>query len=150
MTIPPTPPGVCNCSAIRRDARRVGLLYDRHLAEVGPTTGQYGILSEIRRHGTTPPTLGPLAQKLVMDRTALTHTLKPLERDGLVALRPDPADRRVKLVCLTEGGEQRWEAAQPAWARAQERFTESFGAEQALALRTLLLAVETADLGDLH
>ena len=145
-----TGPRACNCGALRRAGRAVTLLYDRYLAGSGLTTGQYSILAELRRHGDTPPTLGALAQALVMDRAALTHTLKPLERDGLITVVPDPSDRRARRVQVTAEGERRFEAARGAWSQAQARFVQSFGTDQAIALRALLRLVEDADFGESH
>ena len=49
------------------------------------------------------PTLRELAEAIVMDLSALGHTLKPLIRDGYVALVPDKNDGRVKHATLTKG-----------------------------------------------
>lgn len=138
---------ICNCGALRRATRNVSLLYDRLLANSGITSGQYSILREIRRHGKTPPTLGELAQGMVMDRTALTHTLKPLERDGLVELKSDPDDRRARRVRITPKGARTHEAALGVWRKAQEKFSKAVGQAEAAELRALLRIVATADLG---
>ena len=39
-----------------------------------------------------------------MDRTTLTANLKPLERRGLVEMLVNPADRRSRLLKLTDAG----------------------------------------------
>jgi len=136
----------CNCASLRKAARRVSLLYDRHLARSGLTIGQYAILAEIARCPEgEPPTLSALAQALVMDRTALSHTLKPLERDGLVRLTSDQRDRRARLVHLTALGRKRASTARASWVEAQARFSEVFGEDQAIALRALLRMVANAD-----
>src|SRR5262245_4725070 len=121
----------CNCAALRKAARRVSLLYDRYLAPSGLTIGQYAILDEIARAlEGDPPSLTTLAQALVMDRTALSHTLKPLERDGLVRVGRDRRDRRAKLVYLTARGRARAAAARARWVEAQVRFSVAFGHDQ--------------------
>jgi DNA-binding MarR family transcriptional regulator len=48
--------------------------------------------------------MGDLAAALVLDRSALAHNLKPLERDGFVAVVVDPADKRNRLVTLNGVG----------------------------------------------
>jgi len=138
----------CNCSALRKAARRVSVLYDRYLAPSGLTIGQYAILAEIAcRPNDDPPALGMLSDALVMDRTALSHTLKPLERDGLVRIGRDQRDRRVKLIYLTARGRDRATAARSCWAEAQVHFSEAFGEDQAIALRALLRMVADSDFG---
>jgi DNA-binding MarR family transcriptional regulator len=125
------------------------LLYDRYLARSGLTIGQYAILAEIARSPAgDAPTLTTLAQGLVMDRTALSHTLKPLERDGLVRVGRDRRDRRAKLVSLTARGRQRAAVARACWLEAQARFSAAFGQDQAIALRALLRLVTDADFGE--
>jgi len=139
----------CNCSVLRKAARRVSLLYDRHLARSGLTIGQYAILAEIARlPEDDPPSLTTLAHGLAMDRTALSHTLKPLERDGLVRVGRDQRDRRAKLVHLTALGRKRAAVARACWAEAQARFLGAFGDDQAIALRALLRMVADADFGE--
>jgi DNA-binding MarR family transcriptional regulator len=71
-----------------------------------------------------------------MDRTTLTANLKPLERRGLVEVAADPADRRGRLLVLTEGGRGLLAEAMPLWRRTQE----SLGASTASGGRDVLLA----------
>jgi len=68
----------------------------------GLKTTQRAILAELGRSERT--TVGELAEALVMDPGALAHTLKPLERDGLIAVAVDPDDRRNRLITLTRRG----------------------------------------------
>ena len=74
------------------------------------------------------PVFFALANGAVMSQTALArwasveqptmaNTLKRMERDGLIARSPDPADRRSALISLTRLGRQR---ANEALASAQE------------------------------
>jgi DNA-binding MarR family transcriptional regulator len=99
---------------------------------------------QIARSGSPPP-LGELAEALVMDRGALTHTLKPLERDRLVEIRVDPADRRNRLVALTAAGRKKLEESQALWKRAQQGFETAFGVAKSAALREALEFVVSGD-----
>lgn len=116
--------------------RRVNILYDEVLAPCGLRTTQYSLLSNIERMAT--PAVSQLAEELVMDRSALAHTLKPLERDGLVAVAPDPNDRRVKRVSLTDAGRARKAEGEALWRVAQDRFESVLGAKQSHQMRVLL------------
>src|SRR5580692_5914476 len=111
---------LCNCTALRKATRRVWQLYDSALEPCGLRTTQRAILNHIARAGNPP--LGELAEALVMDRGALTHNLKPLERDGLVDVRVDPKHRRNRLVALTAVGRKKLEETATAWKRAQDSF----------------------------
>src|ERR1700679_3502296 len=92
-----------HCTAIRKASRRLSQLYDTALAPSGLKTTQRSILAQIRR--TQPAPVGALADALVMDAGGLAHTLKPLARDGLIAIEVDPEDRRNRLIRLTRSGQ---------------------------------------------
>jgi len=126
----------CNCTALRKASRRVSQLYDEALASCGLRVTQLAILNQILRMGT--PAMGELAHALVMDRGALAHNAKPLERDGLIETVADPADRRNRLIALTRAGRRKLVESDRSWAHAQERFEASFGAKEAAALRRAL------------
>jgi len=126
----------CNCTALRKASRRASQLYDEALASSGLRVTQLAILNQVSRMGT--PAMGELAQALVMDRGALAHNVKPLERDGLIETLSDPNDRRNRLVALTREGRRKIAEAERSWARAQDRFEASFGAKESAALRRTL------------
>ena len=134
----------CNATALRKATRRISQLYDMVLAPTGLRSTQRSILMHIARAGA--PTMGDLAAALVLDRSALAHNLKPLERDGLVAIVPDEVDRRSRRVALTEAGEQKLKASLELWKDAQRRFEAAFGPERASSLRDALAIVASAEL----
>jgi DNA-binding MarR family transcriptional regulator len=111
----------------------------------GLRTTQYGILSKLKRQG--PMSISALAAELVMDRATLGRNARPLERDGLIAIEPDPRDRRSKVLRLTRTGENRFERAHKNWAEAQQRFEDAYGRKKATELRRSLRAVISSDLG---
>jgi DNA-binding MarR family transcriptional regulator len=115
----------CACFNLRRAARAITQLYDKALAPSGLRAGQFTLLVALARAGTVPFT--KLAGALGMDRTTLTRNVGPLERDGLVALKPGP-DRRVKLVAITEKGRRTLARAIPRWEDAQRLITAGIGA----------------------
>src|SRR5262245_46803310 len=90
---------ICNNAALRRAARRLGQLYDDAIAESGLKATQGTLLFHVQVLGE--PTLKALADELVMDLSALSHTLKPLVRDGLIKIVPDEKDARAKRVTFT-------------------------------------------------
>jgi DNA-binding MarR family transcriptional regulator len=103
----------CLCLHTQRAARTLARLFDEALRPVGLTSGQFSLLNALNR--PEPPSLGPVAQLLAMDRTTLTAALKPLERDGRVAITADPGDRRNRLLSLTEKGRRVLASAVPIW-----------------------------------
>jgi DNA-binding MarR family transcriptional regulator len=133
--------GGCNCTALRKATRRLSQFYDSAIAASGLRSTQYAILTEIGRRPDEPPTLRELAQALVMDQSTVSQNLRPLEREGLVALVRDTADRRRRNVTMTDAGRARLADARPLWRVAQTRFEDVFGSRQAEALRETLFAI---------
>lgn len=129
-------PGVCNGAALRKATRRVTQLYDSVLAPSGLKVSQRSILLHVDRAGT--PTMTELAHAMVLDRSALAHNLKPLERDGYLVQVRDPHDGRSRRVQLTPQGRQKLAEATRLWRQAQSRFERAYGAERAAALRLAL------------
>jgi DNA-binding MarR family transcriptional regulator len=127
------PPSSCANGSVRRASRRLGQIYDEAFVECGLKATQYSLLSQIARSGQ--PKMRELAQALVMDLSALGHTLKPLVRDGLVDLQVDGNDRRCRRVLLTPSGQQKYEEARKVSERVSQIFDQTFGAQESLKLR---------------
>ena len=134
----------CNNATLRRAARRLGRFYDDVLAPSGLKGTQFGLLFQI--HVSSEPAMGAIAEAMIMDLSALGHTLKPLIRDGYVETFADKDDRRIKRVRLTPQGKVKLDEAIKLWSVAQQRFEELVGADQAAKLRATLDAVAGLDL----
>jgi len=85
--------------------------------------------------------MGQLAASLVLDRSALGHNLRPLEREGFIVLDIDPDDGRNRLAKLTKKGESKLRETAVLWQAAQERFENKFGIARAKALREALAVI---------
>src|SRR5713226_5355533 len=109
----PTKPEECICLAVRQAARHVTQSYDQFLAPAGLRTTQFSVLSKLKRKG--PMTINALAADLVMDRTTLGRNVLPLQRDGLITIKPAISDRRAKERRLTKAGEKRQQRALQGW-----------------------------------
>jgi DNA-binding MarR family transcriptional regulator len=132
-------PSVCNGTALRKATRRISQLYDAVLAPCGLRSTQRSILIHIARAAT--PTMGELAAALVLDRSALAHNLKPLQRDGFVTVVVDDRDGRSRRVMLTARGQAKLGQSQALWQQAQHRFETAFGPAEASALRIALAQI---------
>lgn len=135
----------CTNSAIRRAARQLGQLYDDAIEPSGLKGTQFSLMSQIALAGRDGVPLKPLAEALVMDLSALGHTLKPLTRDGLVELIADKRDGRVRRARLTTAGARKQEEALMLWRDAQARFDAVFGAERSSDMRDLLGLISSPD-----
>jgi DNA-binding MarR family transcriptional regulator len=98
-----TPMGVIGrISRLSRELeRRLEPVYERH----GLEAGLFDLLATLRRAGP-PHRLRPtdLAESLMLTSSGATKRLDRLEQAGLIARRPDPADRRGILIELTPAG----------------------------------------------
>jgi DNA-binding MarR family transcriptional regulator len=76
-------------------------------AKAGLQAGEFDVLATLRRSGA-PYTLSPtqLYEAMMISSGGMTDRLDRLERAGLVVRRPDPKDRRGKLIVLTEPGKR--------------------------------------------
>jgi len=130
----------CTCLRLRRVAREATRLYDTLIAPTGLTGAQFGLLAQL--YGAQLRVSGlsqtALAERVGVDPTTLTRNLKPLVAAGLVQSVPDPADRRVHLLTITDAGRARLAQAAPLWQEAQAILVERVGQEAVLALNGLL------------
>ena len=129
----------CLCLHVQRAARTLARRFDQSLQPLGITNGQFSLLMSLNR--PHPPAIAPVARLLGMSRTTLTAALKPLERDGLVAVEVDPEDRRSRLLRLTDAGHDILLRAVPIWRRTHAEVHAELGEGGADALRSALLAL---------
>lgn len=80
-----------------------------------------------------------LAERSGLTRQALTQIVDDLERLGYVARRPDPDDRRAKLVVYTERGRTAFEASRHIIENIEHRYATVLGTAEFAALRASLL-----------
>jgi DNA-binding MarR family transcriptional regulator len=124
---------LCNCFAARQAARAITRTYERHLAPSGLTSSQFTLLVLLEDR----PGIGmrELSEDMVMDRTSLVRALKPLQRDGLVAVAPSVDDSRQNVYLLTPAGHAKTAQAGELWATAQAEYEATFGSATATATR---------------
>lgn len=81
-------------------------------------------------------TQAALAQAIGADKTRIIGTLDELQDAGLISREPDPADRRVRLLAITETGRERRRAAQDRiQAREEKLLARLPAADRAAFLR---------------
>ncbi|MFJ8313259.1 MULTISPECIES: GNAT family N-acetyltransferase [unclassified Streptomyces] len=84
----------------RTVTERVGVLHDRYLGRDRPI-GEARLIWEIGDRGQD---VRRLRERLGLDSGYVSRLLRSLESDGLVTVQPQPEDRRVRTVRLTEAG----------------------------------------------
>jgi DNA-binding MarR family transcriptional regulator len=89
------------------------------LAGHGISMWAYVVLNAL--DGGPARTQAALAQAIGADKTRIIGTLDELQRTGLISREPDPTDRRVRLLAITEAGRRVRTAAQVAIQANEER-----------------------------
>lgn len=95
------------------------------------------VLRHLYDNGPTP--MRGIAELVGTDPSTVTHTVDRLEQHGLIGRNPDPSDRRVKLVALTEGGRR---TVDQVWSRlAESTPVGRLDHTQLMSMRDLLIAM---------
>ena len=125
----------CACSDLRRATRAVSRMYDDFLRDAGLNITQFSLLRLICVEKDL--SISTLGRYMVMDRTSITRALAPLERDRLIYSRTG-ADKRIRIISVTNKGRKLVESAEPKWRQAQESLMDTIGEDRWRAMSTVL------------
>jgi DNA-binding MarR family transcriptional regulator len=108
-------------------------------AAAGLQPGEFDVLATLRRSGE-PYLLSPtrLYEAAMISSGGMTDRLDRLERAGLVERRPDPNDRRGKLIALTEAGRRVIDETIGAHVANEERLLSALTPAEQETLNALL------------
>lgn len=98
------------------------------LAAHGLTMWGYVVLLALDRGAMR--TQAALAQAIGADKTRIIRTLDDLQDRGFIERHPDPEDRRVRLLAITESGRAVKDAAQREIQRGEERWLGELDADE--------------------
>ena len=88
-------------------------------------------------------TQAELARTIALQQPTLAHTLRRMQRDGLIRRVPDPTDRRAERIHLTPRARTLEEALTRSARRVNERALRGLGTkERAALLHSLRRAIE--------
>ena len=124
---------LCYSLATRQFSRLLGRIYQKHLDPTSISAGDFAIMEFLSQNSEM--TMNDLGDELVMERTTLVRTLRPLQTKGLVVTKPDPAEPRRLFISLTDLGEAKRQEALPHWERAQLEVEQLIGKPVAQQLR---------------
>jgi MarR family 2-MHQ and catechol resistance regulon transcriptional repressor len=85
---------------------------NRHLADHGLTTSQFGVLEALHHLGTLSQI--DVARKLLLSTANITTVMQNLEKAGHIRRERDPRDQRVVRASITEAGQALVEKIMPA------------------------------------
>ncbi|MEZ0076674.1 MarR family winged helix-turn-helix transcriptional regulator [Planotetraspora sp. GP83] len=89
-----------------------------------------------------------MARQLRLDRTVMVYLVDDLVKAGLVERRPDPADRRNRLIAATELGVERLAQVTAEIDRAEAHFLGPLDDHERETLRELLRRLVAGSLAD--
>lgn len=90
---------------------RLSRLLDRRMARQGASLARTKVLLLIQKEG--PVKAADIAEFFSLAPRTVTDTVDGMERQGLVRREPDPKDRRVKRIHLTDAGREALAATEP-------------------------------------
>lgn len=97
------------------------------MARSGVSFSQFGLMAEIA--STNDDTVSAIAQRMGLDQSTLSRTLRTLEAEGLVEIATVESDQRKRMVWLTEKGARRLEAALMAWRQAHAELSRQISVD---------------------
>lgn len=127
--------------AVWRLARAVESLVEDAVA--GMSASDFGLYSQLR-YGE-PVTVSGLAERLGSPVSTVSQQVGRLEDAGHVALAPNPADGRSRLVSLTPAGEQAHARAAPGFTALLDRVHGVLGADEPAVMAALDRLLDALD-----
>jgi len=116
--------------------QRACVLFKEEFEGYDLTPRQFGILGFLwQEDGVTQ---AELSAKSSVDRTTMGGLIDRLEKEGLVARRSHPDDRRAYRICLTEKGKALEPELTPLAERAQQKFIAKLDQRELDTLKSLL------------
>jgi DNA-binding MarR family transcriptional regulator len=93
---------------------QVAARLNRHfLRDSGLTEADYVVLVVLSEHSTDRMSAQELSAELQWEKSRLSHQVRGMEKRGLIAREPNPADARSVVVCLLPAGRRAIEDAAP-------------------------------------
>ena len=124
------------------------------LAPLGLNLRDYTVLIAAERAAIegAPQTQLALAQSGRLDKSTMVVAVDALEEEGLVERRPDPKDRRARIVVPTDAGRELLARAEGVVLGVEDDVLADLSAEELRVLRGLLtrLVVGRRSAGDEH
>jgi DNA-binding MarR family transcriptional regulator len=117
-------------------AKRARRLVAARLEPLGIHPGQDRLLSELWLEDGLSQT--ELIERLSVEPPTVTGTVQRLERDGFVRREPDPRNRRVSRVFLTERGRELESPVRETWRDIEAELTRGLSPPEAKTLHELL------------
>jgi DNA-binding MarR family transcriptional regulator len=127
------------CWPLARVGQAVMAAHNDALADYGLNMRSFAVLAMVT-HGAVRSQL-EIAKAVGLDKSTLVATLDSLEAVGLVERRPDPADRRARIVIATEKGRVLHDQAADVVKETEARILSDMSCDDAERIKHVLIAL---------
>ena len=114
-------------------------LYEGRLRALGFAVAQIPVLAALKHSEGLPQ--AELVRIARVEQSSMAQLLGRMERDGMIQRVVDPADKRSRLITLTESARARMPAARAIMEQGTAQALDGFSAEDEATLLALLLRV---------
>jgi len=121
---------------------RLSRLLDRRMAREGASLARTRVLLMIEHRG--PVKAVDIAELFGLAPRTVTETLEGMERQGLILRKPDPDDRRARLIDITPAGRKAVAATEPIRRALTGKVLGTLTAGELGTLGELLRKLESA------
>lgn len=87
-------------------------------------------------------TMGDLSEKINRDKSTTTVLVRKLEKEGFITGDPDPADKRSRIIYLTEKGKQFNSTARQLSKELLDTFYKDFTEEEKISFFSALIKIK--------
>lgn len=113
---------------------------DRLVAPLGLTSARWQILGAIVA-AELPQPVAWLARDLGANRQNVQRIVNDLQKEGLIALEPNPHHRRAQLVVLTEKGRDAYDAAMELQTPWINQLSEGLSANELQTMHRIIIVL---------
>ena len=114
-------------------------LYEGRLRALGFAVAQVPVLAALKHSEGLPQ--AELVRIARVEQSSMAQLLGRMERDGMIERVADPADKRSRLITLTDAARKRMPAARAIMLQGSAQALEGFSEEEEATLLALLLRV---------
>ncbi|KAB0519821.1 MarR family winged helix-turn-helix transcriptional regulator [Pseudomonas extremorientalis] len=114
-------------------------LYEGRLRALGFAVAQIPVLVALKHSEGLPQ--AELVRIARVEQSSMAQLLGRMERDGMIERVADPADKRSRLITLTDAARERMPAARAIMLQGSVQALEGFSEEEEATLLALLLRV---------
>lgn len=126
----------CVATNLGRANRIVGRIFEEAFRDMSISSPQFELMVSLKIKPDS--TAGDIAEATRADPSTVSRNTDVLIRRGLVSVTQCTKDRRVRIYCLTEDGEEMIQSCIPQWRKAQRTSLRRIGRGEWIGVRRAL------------